>query len=121
MARATNPSTVLDQDSFRHPGLFSDIAISDQRTQLDVAPILSLQSNIWEGVMPKQQSWVEFLIQSVIGWIWIAASFAAVYFLVRAIFFGDGWWRVVASAAVAWFLYKVTLYYQLERTGQLPE
>jgi hypothetical protein len=69
----------------------------------------------------SEQSWIKFLYVSVIGWIWIAASFAAVYFLVRAVFFGDQWWRVVASIAAAWFLYKVTLYYQLEKTGQLPD
>jgi len=68
----------------------------------------------------SQQSKVEFLIKGVIGWIWIAASLVAVYFLVRAVFFGDAWWRVAASVAVAWFLYKVTLYYQLEKTGELP-
>src|SRR5262249_21379901 len=68
----------------------------------------------------SQQSWVEFLIEGVIGWIWIAASLVAVYFLVRAVFFGGGWWRVVVSVAVAWFLYKVTLYYQLNRTDELP-
>ena len=68
----------------------------------------------------KRQSWIEFVIEGIIGWIWIAASLIAVHFLVRAIFFGDGWWRFVASAAAAWFLYKVTLYYQLEKTGQLP-
>jgi hypothetical protein len=68
----------------------------------------------------SQQSWVEFLIEGLIGWIWIAASLAAVYFLVSALLFGGAWWHVVASVAAAWFLYKVTLYYQLEKTGQLP-
>lgn len=63
--------------------------------------------------------WTKFLFVSLIGWIWIAASLVAVYFLVRAVFFSDGWWRVIASAAAAWFLYKVTLYYQLEKTGEL--
>jgi hypothetical protein len=63
----------------------------------------------------SQQSWIKFLYVSVIGWIWIAASLVAVYFLVRVVFFGDGWWRFIASVAVAWFLYKVTLYYQLEK------
>ena len=65
----------------------------------------------------SQQSWVEFLIEGVIGWIWIAASVVAVYFLISAVLFGGGWWPVVASIAVAWFLYKVTLYYQLKKTG----
>ena len=69
----------------------------------------------------SQQSWVEFLIQGVIGWLWIAASLAAVYFLVSAVFLGGAWWRVAVSVAVAWFLYKVTLYYQLKKTGELPE
>ena len=69
----------------------------------------------------SQQSWVEFLIEGVIGWVWIAASLAALYFLVRAIFFGGGWWRAIASIAAAWFLYKVTLYYQLRKTGELPK
>jgi hypothetical protein len=75
----------------------------------------------WEGVMPKSQHWIEFLYVSLVGWIWIATSLAAVCFLVRAVFFGGGWWPAIASVAAAWFLYKVTLYYQLERTaGQLP-
>jgi len=81
----------------------------------------SLQSNIWEGDMPKPKHWAEFVIEGVIGWIWIAISLVAVYFLVRAIFFGGGWWRAIVTIAVAWFLYKVTLYYQLQRTGELPK
>jgi hypothetical protein len=72
-------------------------------------------------VPTSQQSKVEFVIEGVIGWIWIAASLVAVYFLVSAVFFGGGWWRVVVSVAAAWFLYKVTLYYQLRKTGELPE
>jgi hypothetical protein len=64
----------------------------------------------------RQQHWIEFLYVSLIGWAWLAASLVAAYFLFSAVFFGGGWWRVVASVAVAWFLYKVTLYYQLERS-----
>ena len=53
---------------------------------------------------PKQ-SWIEFLIEGVIGWIWIAVSLVAVYFLISAVFFDGGRWRAVASVAAAWFLY----------------
>jgi Family of unknown function (DUF6460) len=60
------------------------------------------------------------LYVSVVGWIWVAAVLASLYFLVRAIFFDDGWWPVVASAAVAWVLYKVSLYYLLEGKNSLP-
>jgi hypothetical protein len=66
----------------------------------------------------SEQHWIKFLYVSAIGWIWFAAMLAAAYFLVRAVFFGGGWWRVVASVVAAWFLYKVTLCYQLEKTGQ---
>jgi hypothetical protein len=66
----------------------------------------------------SEQSWIEFLYVSLIGWIWIAASLVAVYFLVSAVFFGGGWWRAVASVAAAWFLYEVTLHYQLRRLEQ---
>jgi hypothetical protein len=66
--------------------------------------------HLGEGVMPtSQQSWVEFVIEGVIGWIWIAASLAAVYFLVSAVFFGGGWWRAVASVAAAWLQGYVVL------------
>jgi hypothetical protein len=41
--------------------------------------------------------------------------------LVSAVFFGGGWWRAIATIAAAWFLYKVTLYYQLRKTGELPK
>jgi hypothetical protein len=71
---------------------------------------------------PKQhtrQAISKEIYVSVVGWIWVAASLAAVYFLVRAVFFGDGWWPIVASVAAAWFLYKVSLYYVLEKSGQL--
>ena len=61
------------------------------------------------------------LFRSIVGWIWVAASLAAVYFLVRAVFFGDGWWPVVTSVVAASFLYKVSLYYVLEKSGQLPK
>ena len=79
-------------------------------------PILASSLITEEAIMKKiliasedgyeEQSWIEFLYVGVIGWIWIAASLAAVYFLVRAVFFGDGWWQAVASVAAAWFLYK---------------
>jgi hypothetical protein len=57
----------------------------------------------------SKQSWIKFLYVSLIGWIWIAASLAAVCFLVRAVFFGGGWWSVVASIAAGWFLYIISL------------
>jgi hypothetical protein len=67
----------------------------------------------------RQEHWIDFVIKGIIGWIWIAVSLVAAYFVVSAVFFGGAWWRAIACAAVAWFLYKVTLYYHLERTGEL--
>jgi len=69
----------------------------------------------------KRQLLFEELYVGIIGWMWVAASLAAVYFIIRAVFFGDGWWRVAASAAAALFLYKVLSYYQLEKQGLLPK
>ncbi len=51
----------------------------------------------------------------LIGWIWIAMSIAAVYYFVKAIFFGGSWWTVIGVAVGTWVLYEVALYYQLEK------
>jgi len=56
---------------------------------------------------------------SVVGWVWVVAGLACSYFAVRAIFFDEAWWPVVVSAAVAWVLYKISLYYLLEK-NRLP-
>jgi hypothetical protein len=49
------------------------------------------------------------------------SKFGRCVFLGSAAFLGGGWWRAIATIAAAWFLYKVTLYYQLRKTGELPE
>jgi hypothetical protein len=38
-----------------------------------------------------------------------------VYYLAKAIFFGGSWWTVIGVAVGAWVLYRVALYYQLEK------
>jgi len=53
----------------------------------------------------------------LVGWIWILAVLAALYFLIRTIFFDDAWWPVIVSVALAWVFYKVSLYYLLQRNG----
>jgi hypothetical protein len=39
----------------------------------------------------------------------------------RAIFYGSSWWNFLGSAAIAWVLYRVALYYQLEKEHDLRE
>lgn len=65
----------------------------------------------------RRQTIAKEIYVGIVGWIWVAAGLATLYFLVRAFFFDDVWWPVVASAAVAWVLYKVSLYYLLQRNG----
>jgi hypothetical protein len=55
-----------------------------------------------------EQSWMKELFIGVIGWIWFPAAFGCWYFLVRAVFFGGGWWLGVASVAAAGFLWITT-------------
>ena len=52
---------------------------------------------------------------TIIGWVWMVAGAATLYFLVSAIFFGGSWWSALGSAVVAWVLYRVSLYYLLEK------
>jgi hypothetical protein len=68
--------------------------------------------------LSRQSALKEFYV-GIVGWMWGGASLAAVYFLVRAVIFGGGWWPVVACIAAAWFLYKVSLYYVLEKSDRL--
>jgi hypothetical protein len=58
---------------------------------------------------------IKELYVSAIGWAWIAAGIAALYFLTKAIFFGSTWWHFFESILVAWLLYRVSLYYVLEK------
>jgi ABC-type Co2+ transport system permease subunit len=62
----------------------------------------------------RRQAAVKEAYVGLVGWAWIAASIAAVYYLFRAIFFGGSWWTFVGTSVVAWVLYRVALYYQLE-------
>jgi hypothetical protein len=54
----------------------------------------------------------------VAGWVWVVACLASLYFLARAIVFDDAWWPAVASVAIAWMLYEVSLYYLGDRNNQ---
>jgi hypothetical protein len=63
----------------------------------------------------KARAIIKELYVGVIGWAWIAACVAAVYFLVRAVFYGGSWWEVLGSVAITWLLYRVSLYYVLEK------
>jgi len=45
---------------------------------------------------------------------WIAAC-VALYFLVTAIFSHSSWWDFFGSVAISALLYRVSLYYQLEK------
>ncbi len=65
----------------------------------------------------SRQGLIKEIYVSAVGWIWVAVSLAAVYFLIKAIFFGGAWWPFIASAAGAWLFYKVSLYYLLEHQG----
>jgi hypothetical protein len=55
----------------------------------------------------------------LIGWAWFAASVAALYFFVRAILYDGSWWSFFGSVAIAWLLYRVALYYQLQKEHEL--
>jgi hypothetical protein len=68
---------------------------------------------------PRWQSIAKEIYVGVVGWIWIAAVFAAIVFTVKVVFFDGVWWPVFVSAAVAWLFYKVSLYYVLEKEGRL--
>lgn len=56
----------------------------------------------------------------VIGWIWIVASLATVYFVATAAISPGSWWRALASAACAWIFYKLAQYYGREDERNFP-
>jgi hypothetical protein len=58
---------------------------------------------------------IKELYVGLIGWAWIVTFVAAFYFLVMAIFNHGSWWHFFGSVAVSVLLYRVSLYYQLEK------
>eukprot|EP01037_Dinobryon_pediforme_P017867 gene17867-18096_t len=64
---------------------------------------------------------IKELYVSLIGWSWVAAIIAALYFLIKAIFYAGSWWSFFGSVFVVWLLYKVSLYYQLEKEREMRE
>lgn len=63
----------------------------------------------------RRQAIIKEAYIGVIGWAWMAAAIASVYFLIVAIFYGASWWRFFGCAVAAWVLYRVALYYQPEK------
>jgi len=56
----------------------------------------------------------EFFV-GFVGWLWIAAVLCTIYLLASAILFSGSWWLFFACAVAAWLLYRVALYFQLEK------
>jgi len=50
----------------------------------------------------RRQAIIKELYVSFIGWLWVAATLASVYYLFRAIFLGGPWWYFVCSAIAAY-------------------
>jgi hypothetical protein len=69
----------------------------------------------------KRQQIIKEVYVGIIGWAWMVAALASVYFLLVAIFHGASWWWFLGCAAAAWLLYRVALYYQLERNRVVLE
>jgi hypothetical protein len=61
------------------------------------------------------------LYVGIIGWAWMVTCVAALYFLVRAIFYYGSWWYFFGSGILAWLLYRVSLHQQLEKEHALRE
>jgi len=57
---------------------------------------------------------IKELYVNLISCAWIAAC-VALYFLVTAIFYHSSWWDFFGSVAISALLYRVSLYYQLEK------
>ena len=68
----------------------------------------------------RQRAIIKEVYVGLVGWAWIATCLAAVYFLVAALFFKSSWWHFVLCVVGAWMLYRVALYYRLEREGRTP-
>lgn len=57
----------------------------------------------------------------IIGWAWIAACVATLYFLAQAIFYDGSWRSLLGSVALTWLLYHVSLFYHLEKENVSKE
>ena len=64
---------------------------------------------------PPRSAMIKEAYVGLVGWAWIAALIAVVYCLVKAIFFGGSWWAFIVAVVVTWVLYRIALYYQLEK------
>jgi hypothetical protein len=43
----------------------------------------------------RRQAIAKEVYVSIVGWIWVAAALATLFFAVRAIFFDGVWWPVI--------------------------
>jgi hypothetical protein len=63
----------------------------------------------------RRQAIIKEAYVGLIGWAWIGIGLAAAYFLLKAVFFHGSWWSFIGASVGAWLLYRVALYYQLEK------
>jgi hypothetical protein len=59
------------------------------------------------------------LYVGAIGWFWIAGIVVAFMQLARAVFFKGSWSWFLGAVAVTWVLWKLSLYYHLEKQKKL--
>ena len=63
----------------------------------------------------RRQAIIKELYVSLFGWLWMAGCAAVIYYLFGAVFFDKSWWNFFGAVAVTWVLYRVSLYYLLEK------
>jgi hypothetical protein len=56
---------------------------------------------------------------ALVAWAWVAACVALLWLLVKAPFYAGSWWQVLAAFIVARSLYRISVRYQLEKSGLL--
>ena len=90
------------------------ISVPSRAQAICYAPVARWELAMLTTEQARRQAIIKEAYVGIIGWGWIAASLACMYFLAAAIFFGRSWWQFFASAAGSWLLFKISLYYRLE-------
>lgn len=77
---------------------------------------------VWPQDGPRKPTTSDMLWElyiGIVGWLWIGGIVVSLMLLASAVFFKGSWSWFLGAVAVTWVLWRVSLYYHLERQKDL--